>query len=255
MLCLAHTVTALSGKSIIVTGGSRGIGRAIAKSCALHGAIVGVNYLQSDGPAETLRERFPENVELLRFDVGDHVAVKRVMLGFIERHQGLDALVNNAGILLPHLLISQRDLTSAAKELRVNTLGTMNCTHIALPTMVKNKQGIIINISSSAVCQPAPGQASYAASKAAVEAFSRAIAIEYGSRNVRCICLRLGPVETDMLRNAVGDDGMTTKMPEHTLLKRLSAPTEIADIVRMLLSGPNALATGSILDFTAGYSL
>jgi 3-oxoacyl-[acyl-carrier protein] reductase len=248
-------MTVLSGKNIIVTGASRGIGRAIAESCASSGATVGVNYLHSEKSAEELREKFPHQVELLRFDVGDHTAAKPAISDFIARHGKLDVLINNAGIHRPHLLVSRRDLSGASEELRVNTIGTMNCTHIALPSMVKNRQGLIVNISSSAVCQPAPGQAAYAASKAAVEAFSRAIAIEYSSMGVRCLCLRLGPVETDMLRQAVGDNGISTTMPEHTLLKRLSTPLEVAEIIQMLLAGPNSLATGSILDFTAGYSL
>jgi 3-oxoacyl-[acyl-carrier protein] reductase len=248
-------VETLAGKAIIVTGGSRGIGRAIAESCALNGAIVGVNYLHSELAAHELRERFPDNIELLRFDVGDYETAKRALLGFIKRHHKLDALVNNAGISRPHLILSQRNLSRATEEFRVNTLGTMGCTQIALPSMVKNKYGIIINMSSCSVKQPVPGQASYAASKAAVEAFTRAVAVEYASRGVRCICLRLGPVETDMLREAVGEIGMTTTMPQHTLLKRLSSPSEVADIVRALIVGPYALATGSTLDFTSGYSL
>jgi len=249
------TMTMLCGKNIIVTGGSRGIGRAIAESCASAGATVGLNYLHSERSAEELRERFPNQIELLKFDVGDHAAAKPAINDFIARNGKLDALINNAGIARPHLFASRRDLSTATEELRVNTLGTMNCTHIVLPSMIKARQGLIVNISSVAVVQPQTGLAVYAASKAAVEGFTRAIAIEYASRHIRCVCLRLGPVETDMLRNAVSEEAFSRQMPDHTLVKRLSTPDEVAQIVHMLLTGPSALATGSILDFTAGYCL
>ena len=223
--------------------------------CAQHGANVGVNYLHSDSAAEELRERFPKNVELLRFDVGNYEQAKLGILRFIRRYRTLDALVNNAGIVRPHLAISQQHLTRANEEFRVNTFGVMCCTQAVLPCMVKNGCGIIINVSSCAVTQPVPGQASYAASKAAVEAYTRAIAVEYARKGVRCVCIRLGPVNTDMLRETVGDVGTTTIMPQRTLVNRLTAPSEIAEIVRALIVGPIGLATGSTLDFTSGYSL
>jgi 3-oxoacyl-[acyl-carrier protein] reductase len=246
-------VKPLLGRSIIVTGGSRGIGRAIVESCVALGAVVGVNFVRSQGPAQELLELYPENIELLCFDVGDHEAANRVMQSFIQRHSKLDALVNNAGVFAPHLLISGRDLSKAAEELRVNTLGTMNCTHIALPFMLKNRGGLIINMSSTAVPHPVPGQAAYSASKAAVEAFTRAIGIEYANRGVRCVCLRPGPVDTDMLRGAVGKFGMLADPLDQAPPRRISSPTEIADTVRMLLSGAKELATGSTLDLTTGY--
>jgi 3-oxoacyl-[acyl-carrier protein] reductase len=248
-------MTVLSGKKIIVTGGSRGIGRAIAEACASSGATVGVNYLHSEASAHELREKFPGQIELLKFDVGDHAAAKPAIINFIARHGKLDALVNNAGIARPHLFASHRDLSGATEELRVNTLGTMNCTHIVLPSMIKSRDGLIVNISSVAVTQPQAGLAVYAASKAAIEGFTRAIAVEYASRRIRCFCLRLGPVETDMLRDAVSEEAFSKEMPDHTLVKRLSTPDEVAQIIHMLLIGPGALATGSVLDFTAGYCL
>ena len=245
----------LSGKIIVVTGASRGIGRAIAESCAHDGAIVGVNYLNSHDAAESLRTQFPSTVELLKFDVGDYQGTQVAISEFIKRHGRLDVLVNNAGIFRPHLLISQRNLDKAHEEFRINTFGAMGCTQVALPYMVKNKGGIIVNISSCAVTQPQAGQATYAASKAAIEAYSRAVAVEYAKKGVRCICLRLGPVDTDMLRGAVGDIGMKITMPEHVLLKRLLTPAEIAESLRSVLTTSVAMATGSTLDFTAGYTL
>ncbi len=163
--------------------------------------------------------------------------------------------MNNAGATNPHLLIARPDLSGAERDLRVNTLGTMHCTRLALPAMIKARRGLIINISSCAVVRPGLGQASYAASKAAVEAFTRAIAVEYASRGITALCLRLGPVNTGMLRGAVGEDSVATAMSQHVLSGRIAEPSDIAQIIQLLMTTPGALATGWILDFTAGYGL
>jgi 3-oxoacyl-[acyl-carrier protein] reductase len=247
-------MTDLNGKTLIVTGASRGIGRAVAERCAQEGAYVGLNFLRSADAATELRNRFPENTELLPFDVADYDDAQRQIRAFAERRQCLDALVNNAGVVRPRLFVSRRALSGIPEELLVNTLGTMICTHAALPFMIKRKAGVIINISSCAVRDPAPGQAIYVASKAAIEGFSRAVATEYSSRGIRSICLRLGPVDTDMLRTAVGDEAMNTSIPAKTLSNRLATPSEVAELICSLLTGMSALATGSVLDFTSGYS-
>lgn len=242
----------LAGRSIIITGASRGIGRATVLSCIREGAYVGINYLQSDVAAEELKERYPASVALLRFDVADQDAASRKIREFSESRGRLDAIVNNAGVFRPRILLGNKELASVPLEIRVNLLGAMICTQAALPCLLKTKTGTIINVSSCAAIHPGPGQSIYAASKAGVEAFTRAIALEYADRGVRCMCVRLGPADTDMLKGA--GDNIYNSMSNRTLLKRLSTPEEIGDFIAMLLTDSAAITIGAVLDLTMGYT-
>jgi 3-oxoacyl-[acyl-carrier protein] reductase len=241
----------LSGHSIIVTGASRGLGRATVEACIREGAYVGLNYLHSEAEANEMLMAHPNAIELLRFDVTDHAAACSMIRGFVKRRGRLDAIVNNAGVLRPRLLLASKELGDVPQEIRVNLLGPMICTQAVLPQFLKAKSGTIVNISSCAVTHPDSGQSIYAASKAGVEAFTKAIAIEYANKGIHAVCLRLGPADTDMLRGAGRE--VYESMAARTLLNRLSAPEEIGSFIATLLSGNAAMTVGSVLDLTMGY--
>jgi 3-oxoacyl-[acyl-carrier protein] reductase len=251
-LVFSRLMQTLDGRFIVITGGSRGIGRALVESCIREGAFVGVNYLRSEVAAQELLAQYPDSIELLRFDVRDHNAATKSIRSFGERHGRIDAVVNNAGVFHARLFVANRELSGVPDEIGVNLFGTMICSQAALPFFLKTHRGVILNLSSCAVDHPQQGQSMYVSSKAGVEAFTRAIAAEYAGRGIRCLCVRLAPTDTEMLRGA--GEAVYTSMAERTLLKRLSSPEEVGEFLTMLLTDSAAMTIGSVLDLTAGYS-
>ena len=145
----------LSGMRVIVTGASRGIGRAVAIACARHGATVGVNYHRSEAAARELLDTIGSGV-LLPFDVGDPEAARAGVGTFVERTGGVDALVNNAAIVRPSLLVSAADEDVEA-VVRTNVVGVLNCTRAALAPMLAQRSGVIVNVGSVAAANPCRG--------------------------------------------------------------------------------------------------
>ena len=241
----------LEGKRVIVTGASRGIGRAIAMACAESGALVGVNFNRSEGDAREVAGRIGEQAMLLQFDVADSTAVSTAFEAFERRAGAIDALVNNAGIIRPSLLASARD-ADVDEVLRINLSGTIVCTRAVLRPMLAQRSGVILNVSSTAAERPVRGQSVYAASKAAIEAFTRAVAVEYGRKGIRCHCIRPGPVDTDMFsatRALAGDVAVLDRIP----LKRFVTPTEVADLAVFLLSDRAGAITGTTHTIDGGF--
>jgi len=188
----------LEGRRVIVTGASRGIGRAIALACAQEGAKVGLNYLKSHESAKALADTNPDQFHLLPFDVSDAASATEAIDRFGQEWGGIDALVNNAGIFFGAIFV-RAPLDETARIVAVNLLGPLICSKAVLPFMIKARAGSIVNISSVAAVNPIQGQAVYAATKGALEALTRSLAVEYRSRNVRVVAVRPGPVATDML--------------------------------------------------------
>ena len=245
-----HDSATLGGKRVIVTGASRGIGRAIAIACAEAGALVGVNFHRGDADACDVAGRIGPRAVLLRFDVGDASAVSAAFQEFAHRAGGIDALVNNAGIIRPSLLATA-PVEDVGEVVRTNLLGTILCTRAALRPMLTQRSGVILNVSSVAAKRPVRGQAVYAATKGAIEAFTRAVAVEYGRKGIRCHCIRPGPVDTQMLAptNVIAGDAVLDRIP----LKRCVTPTEVADLAVFLLSGRAAAMTGTVHTIDGGF--
>jgi 3-oxoacyl-[acyl-carrier protein] reductase len=241
----------LEGKKIVVTGASRGIGRAIALACARAGAVVGLNYRTSEESARALQEENLNRFILLRFDVRDGEAVSAAVAQFREHAGRIDGWVNNAGINLPDLLLSATP-QKIREQIDVNLTGPILCAQAVLPVMLEQHSGVILNISSVAATRPSRGQAVYAATKGGIEALTRALAVEYGRKGIRVHAIRSGPIETEMLEStkALAADEILARVPLH----RLGRPEEVADLAVYLLSDKAGFITGSVHAIDGGYS-
>jgi len=244
----------LEGKCVLVTGASRGIGRAIALACAREGAIVGINYHASEDAAQEVCNEISQwkttKAHPVRFDVGSTVEVEAGVAQFCKIAGGVDALVNNAGIFSGGLLVTM-PVEDIQCLLSVNLAGAIYCARAVLPHFIQQKSGVILNLGSVSATRPNQGQSVYVATKCALEGFTRALAVEYARKNVRVLCLCPGPMETDMMagtRELAGD-----KVEHRIPLGRLGTPDEIARFAVFLLSNQMAFASGSIHALDGGY--
>jgi 3-oxoacyl-[acyl-carrier protein] reductase len=244
----------LEGKRVLVTGASRGIGRAIARMCAREGAIVGVNYHSSENAARGLCEEI-ENLEkrpayLVPFDVSSAGAAEKGVERFCALAGGIDVLVNNAARFEGGLLATM-PVDAIQRTLAVNLAGAIYCARAALPYFLQQRSGVILNLGSASSSRPNQGQSVYVATKSALEGFTRALAVEYARKNIRVLCLCPGPVDTDMMaaaRALAGD-----RVENRILLGRLGTAEEVARFSITLLSDQMGFATGSIYPFDGGY--
>jgi 3-oxoacyl-[acyl-carrier protein] reductase len=240
----------LDGKAVVVTGANSGIGLAIAGACARGGATVGLNHRAATKGIQEMMERYPERCVALPFDVRDAEALAHAVALFRERAGRIDGWVNNAAVNIPDLLVTA-SRERIGEQLDVNLLGPILCARAVLPVMLEQKAGVIVNISSVAAERPFRGQAVYAATKGGLEAFTRALAVEYGRKGIRAHCVRPGPIETRMLEpsRALGEDEMLARTP----LRRLGRPEEVAELALYLLSDKAAYMTGSVHTIDGGY--
>lgn len=239
----------LEGRRILVVGASRGIGRAIALACAREGATVGVHYRAARSEAERVAGEIAgigPAPALVSFDVRDEPGVAAGFSAFGE----IDALVQCAGVTRPALLATA-SLDDLREVLDVNLTGAVLCARAVLPSMLTRRRGVILLVSSVAAVRPFRGQAVYAAAKAGVEALTRALAVEYGRKGIRVVCLRPGPVDTEMLestRRMAGEE-LVRRVP----LGRIARPEEVAGLAVHLLSDEAAFVTGSVHPIDGGY--
>lgn len=242
----------LSGKIAIVTGASRGIGRAIAVELADAGAGVYVNYL-------TNAEAAGETVNIikgnggaaipLQFDVADSQAVKTAVDKIIQSEGKIDILVNNAGISRDGLIMRMKDEDFSA-VLDTNLRGAFFLIRAVLRPMIKARSGRIINISSVVGESGREGQANYAASKAALIGLTKSTARETASRNITCNAISPGFIETDL--TAAMDAAARKKILGMIPLGRFGAPLDVARLARFLAGDSGAYITGAVIPVNGG---
>jgi 3-oxoacyl-[acyl-carrier protein] reductase len=242
----------LAGKIAIVTGGSRGIGRATSIALAQAGAFVLVNYRSNEEAAkETLRliEEAGGKGELLGFDVADPESVDRAIKEAIERHGGIDILVNNAGISIDQLLlrVSVKDLDMTWAT---NVNGALFCAKACIRPMMKKRWGRIINLSSVVGESGNAGQVVYSSSKAALLGLTRTLAREYASRGITVNAVAPGFVDTDMTADL--PDAAKQGIIDQTPLGRIGRPEEVAATVVFLASEEASYITGQVVRVNGG---
>lgn len=243
----------LEGKRIVVTGASGAIGRAIAIACAERGATLGLGYTRRAEQAESLAREIAAlgGVAMpLGFDVTDPVGVEAALEAFTHCHGEVDGWVNNAAVSLPGLLVASEPERIRA-QLEVNLWGPIVCTRAVLPRMLRRHAGVVLNVSSVAALRPVRGQSAYAATKGGLEAFTRAIAVEYAKKGIRAVCLRPGAVDTAMLAatRMLGEEELLARIPQG----RVAEPHEIGAYAAFLLSDDARYITGTCATIDGGY--
>ena len=238
----------------VVTGGSRGIGRAIILELAEPGLGVAFNhYDPPDDTAadETIQMALAEgcNIEGVRLDVSDYQAVQEFIKAVVERHGRVDILVNNAGITRDTLLSRMKEVDWDA-VLAVNLKSVFNCTQAVARYMMKQRYGRIVNIASVVGAMGNAGQANYAASKAGIMGFTKSVARELASRNVTVNAVAPGFIETEMTANLPerAKEAFLTQIP----LGRAGKPEDVARVVKFLASDEASYITGQVIHLNGG---
>ncbi|ABU59305.1 3-oxoacyl-[acyl-carrier-protein] reductase [Roseiflexus castenholzii] len=242
----------LKGKIAVVTGGSRGIGRAIATTLAAAGATVVVNYQRNAAAAEETVAAITaaDGAAIsMQADVSAAEEVERLFKTVIERYGTVDILVNNAGITRDTLLLRMKEDDFDA-VIDTNLRGVYLCTKAALRPMTKARSGRIINITSVVGLIGNAGQSNYAAAKAGIIGFTRAVAREMASRNITVNAVAPGYIETE-LTAGLGDQ-VRTAILEAIPLGRLGTPQDVANLVCFLASDAAAYITGQTLTVDGG---
>ena len=239
----------------MVTGASRGIGRAVAKALASPEALVYVNYRSGEAQALAVVaeiEAMGGKAKAIAFDVSDTESVEKAFGSIVAESGGIDVLVNNAGIAIDTLLLRAKD-QDWSKTIDVNLKGAFVCTRQALRTMLKRPQGRVINMTSVVGQMGNAGQSMYAASKAGVIGFTKSIAREVASRGVTVNAIAPGFVRTEMTDGLTDDQkqGLLNQIP----LRRWAEPEEIASIVKFLASEHAAYITGQVIAANGGMYL
>ena len=240
----------MTGRVALVTGASRGIGRAIATGLAEAGATV-VAAARGDNAAGTVEaiRATGGSAEVLSLDVTDFAAIEAAIKGIVERLGRLDVLVNNAGITRDTLLLRMKREDWDA-VLQTNLTAAFACAQAAVKPMIKQRSGRIINITSVVGQSGNAGQVNYAASKAGLIGFTKALAQEVASRNVTVNAVAPGLIDTDMTRAIAGGahEEWAAKIP----LARLGTPEDVASAVRFLASDEASYITGHVLAVNGG---
>lgn len=242
----------LENKGAVVTGGSRGIGRAVAEALAAEGATVAVIYAGNIKAAEdTVRtiEEAGGKAFAVQCDVADEDAVTDMVKMVHEKLGTIDVFVNNAGITRDGLLMRMKREDWDA-VLNTNLTGVYNCTKAVTKIMMKQRSGSIINMTSVVGETGNAGQANYAAAKAGVIGFTKSVAKELASRNIRVNAVAPGCIDTDM--TAVLSDAVKEEMIKSIPLGRTAAPEEVAQAVVFLASQKAGYITGQTLNVDGG---
>lgn len=242
----------LSGKNALVTGASKGIGRAVAIKFAEQGANVAFTYLSSVEQGEALVNELQSlgvKAKGYRSDASDFAAAEKLINDVVEDFGSLDILVNNAGITKDNLLMRMNE-EMWDTVINVNLKSVFNTVKAATRTFMKQKNGSIINMTSVVGIKGNAGQGNYAASKAGIIGFTKSVALELGSRNIRSNAIAPGFIETEM--TAKLDEKTVQSWRDGIPLKRGGSPDDVAECAVFLASDMSSYITGQVLQVDGG---
>ncbi|MET6990533.1 3-oxoacyl-[acyl-carrier-protein] reductase [Sediminicola arcticus] len=242
----------LEGKNVIITGASRGIGMGIAKVFADHGANVAFTYSSSEAPAlELEKELMAKGVKAKAYksNAASYEDSEQLVAKILQDFDSIDVLINNAGITKDNLLMrmSEDDFDTV---IEINLKSVFNMTKAVQRTMLKQRKGSIINMSSVVGVKGNAGQTNYAASKAGMIGFTKSVALELGSRNIRCNAIAPGFIETEMTDKL--DAKVVQGWRDGIPLKRGGSPDDVANACLFFASDLSAYVTGQVLNVDGG---
>lgn len=247
-----HNMKLLEGKNALITGASRGIGRAIALKFAAHGANVGFTYLSSVEQGEALEKELQAlgvKAKGFRSDASDFQHAEQLLKDFLAEFGTIDALVNNAGITRDNLLLRMTE-DAFDEVIRINLKSVFNLTKAASKQMMSQRKGSVVNLSSVVGVRGNAGQANYAASKAGIIGFTKSVALELGPRNVRANVIAPGFIETEMTGKL--DPKIVEEWKQGIPMRRAGTADEVADLAVFLASDLSAYITGQVLEINGG---
>ena len=246
----------LEGKIVIITGAARGIGEAIALRMAEHGAHIAFSFLSSEEKAIALEHKLRSwgvKAKGYKSDAGSFEDSEKFVNDVLEEYGTVDVCINNAGISKDSLLL-RLNPAQWDEVMETNLKSVFNMTKQVIRPMMKAKKGSIVNMSSIIGIRGNAGQSSYAASKAGIIGFTKSVAHELGSRNIRCNAIAPGFVETDMthyLQDEEGAKSFLAKIP----LNRFGNAAEIADTALFLASDMSSYITGQVISVCGGLNI
>ncbi len=245
----------LSGQVALVTGASRGIGRAIAERLADDGADIALHYRSDEESARVVADIIRakgRRAELFAVDLSERDGAQRLADGFDGHYDRLDILINNAGTTRDNLLLSMTD-EELETVIDTNLLAPIRVVRAFGMTMIRRRYGRIVNISSSAASKPGRGQSNYAAAKGGLESFTKAMAVELAPRGIMVNAVAPGVIDTDMSADVRvhNEEAIFARL----LLKRYATPDEVADAVAYLVSPRNRYVTGEVIHLDGGLKM
>ena len=242
----------LNNKTALITGGSKGIGKDIVKKFINSNCNVAFTYLSSDEEAEKIEKEFGRNnlkIKKYKSDASNFEASSKLVEDVIKDFGGFDILINNAGITKDNLIL-RMDQDAWKKVIDINLNSCFNLTKCSVREFIKKKKGVIINISSIVGVKGNAGQSNYAASKAGVNGFTKSIALELASRNIRCNAIAPGFIETDM--TSKDGSGLLDKWIKSIPLKRAGIVDDVSELCLFLASDKASYITGQIINVDGG---
>lgn len=242
----------MKDKIAIITGASRGIGKACAYRFALEGATVVINYNSSSCAADEIVSDILENggnAIAYKCDVSDIHSVEKMVSEVIAKFGRVDILVNNAGITRDNLSVAMTE-EEFDSVISINLKGAFNCVRACLPYMMKKRYGRVINVSSISALHGNPGQVNYSAAKAGLIGMTKSLAKEVGKRGVTVNAVAPGFIDTDMVTGM--DEGIRENIIKEIPLKRFGKANEVADLVAFFASEKASYTTGSVINIDGG---
>lgn len=240
-------------KTVLITGGSRGIGKAVAIKFAENGYQIIINYVSDKTDTEQLKKELLQagasDILLIKADVSNSEDVKNMVKESIEKFEKIDVLVNNAGITKDNLLMRMSE-EEFDKVIQINLKGTYLVTKEVTKYMMKKKKGSIVNLASVVGIAGNAGQCNYAASKAGIIGFTKSVAKELASRNIRANAVAPGFIETDM--TSVLKDEIKENINSQIPLKRMGTAREVAELVYFLGEDASSYITAQVINVDGG---